>query len=215
MNFTREPIIETIITPRDGFKLLLRANRGEKEFNVDAVEVVNFGNALFFRSTERPKSFLVPVAEYEVVETRETRVVLKNASVDKSVKIAGGKDPKEEKEEKEDSSKDPKKRERRRTRRRRPSAEEAPECEQPTKVFTGLIPPPTNLISDTIRKEEPDLFKDQLGEGETKKAPTEEAKQETDLTPEKEKGQPDLPMEDHSDKAIPVIAPPPMPTEES
>ncbi len=213
MNFTREPIIETIITPRDGFKIMLRANRGDKEFNVDAVEVVNFGNALFFRSTERPKSFLLPVAEYEVVEMRETRVVLKNASVDKSVKIAGGKEPKETKEEKEDPSKDPKKRERRRTRRRRPSTEETPEGE-PTKVFTGLIPPPTNLISDSI-PQDPDLFKDQLGEGKKKEAPPEEPKQETDLTPEKEKGQPDLPMEDHSDKAIPVIAPPPMPTEDS
>lgn len=207
-------MIETIITPRDGFKLILRANRGDKEFNVDAVEVVNFGNALFFRSTERPKSFLLPVAEYEVVETRETRVVLKNASVDKSVKIAGGK---EAKEEKEPAPKEAKKRERRRTRRRRGSAtEETAEGEAaPTKVFTGLIPPPSNLISEEEKPKEPDLFKDQLGEGETKKEeqPKKEAKPD-ELTPEKEQGQPPLPPFDHSDKAIPVIAPPPMPNEE-
>ena len=94
MNFTREPIIETIITPKDGCKLVVRSSKseGQEEYTVDAVEVVSFGSALFLRSTEKPKSFLVPVGDYEVVEVKETRVVLKNASFERTIKIGGGRE---------------------------------------------------------------------------------------------------------------------------
>lgn len=93
MNFTREPIIETVITPRDGFKLSIRNTKGgsQEEYFVDAIEVVSFGQSMFFRSQERPKSFLLPVTDYEVVEAKETRVVLKNAPLEGSIKIGGGK----------------------------------------------------------------------------------------------------------------------------
>lgn len=93
MNFTREPIIETIITPRDGCKLTIRNSKGgsQEEYFVDAIEVVSFGQSMFFRSQERPKSFLLPVTDYEVVEAKETRVVLKNAPLEGSIKIGGGK----------------------------------------------------------------------------------------------------------------------------
>lgn len=94
MNFTREPIIETIISPRDGFKLLVRNSKGggAEEYFVDALEVVSFGHAFFFRSLERPKSFLVPVSDYEVLEVKETRVALKNVSHERSIKIGGGRE---------------------------------------------------------------------------------------------------------------------------
>lgn len=109
MDFTREPIIETVITPKEGFKLAIRSskNPGHEEFFVDAVEVVSFGSSLFFRSMERPKAFIVPVSDYEVLEVRETRLVLKNVGVDRSIKIAGGREgalktpPKEAAQEKE------------------------------------------------------------------------------------------------------------------
>lgn len=94
MDFTREPIIETIITPREGYKLVIRSSTsaGQEEYFVDAVEIVAFGNALFFRSLERPKSFLVPVSDYEVVEVREARMVLKNVGLERSIKIGGGRE---------------------------------------------------------------------------------------------------------------------------
>lgn len=94
MNFTREPIIETIITPKEGYKLVVRNTKGigQEEHFVDAVEVVSFGHSFFFRSLERPKPFLVPVTDYEIVEVKETRVVLKNASIDRAIKIGGGRD---------------------------------------------------------------------------------------------------------------------------
>ena len=93
MNFTREPIIETIITPRDGCKLTIRNSKGgsQEEYFVEAIEVVSFGQSMFFRSQERPKSFLLPVTDYEVVEAKETRVVLKNAPLEGNIKIGGGK----------------------------------------------------------------------------------------------------------------------------
>ncbi len=94
MDFTREPIIETIVTPKEGCKLVVRSSKstGQEEYFVDAVEIVSFGHALFFRSLERPKAFLVPVSDYEILEVKEARMVLKNAGLDRSIKIGGGRD---------------------------------------------------------------------------------------------------------------------------
>lgn len=94
MNFTREPIIETIISPKDGYKLCVRCSKGgsPEEYFVDAIEVVSFGRAFFFRSLERPKAFLVPVSDYEVIEVKETRVALKNVSHERNIKIGGGRE---------------------------------------------------------------------------------------------------------------------------
>jgi hypothetical protein len=94
VDFTREPIIETIITPKEGYKLVIRSSKsaGQEEYFVDAVEIVAFGHALFFRSLEKPKAFLVPVSDYEVLEVREARMVLKNVGLDRSIKIGGGKE---------------------------------------------------------------------------------------------------------------------------
>lgn len=94
VDFTREPIIETIITPKEGCKLVVRSSKstGQEEYFVDAVEVVAFGHAFFFRSLERPKAFLVPISDYEILEVREARMVLKNAGLDRSIKIGGGRD---------------------------------------------------------------------------------------------------------------------------
>lgn len=179
MNFTREPIIETIISPKDGYKLVVRSSKasGGEEFAVDAVEVVSFGNALFFRSQERPKPFLVPVTDFEIVEAKETRVVLKNASFERSIKIGGGKEgsmkaSKEKEEEPEQvEQRLEKKRERRRHRRRRGGSQSEEETPQPaakesategggaedeTPVSSSpvarIIPPPPGLISDKIAK---------------------------------------------------------------
>lgn len=95
MNFTREPIIETIISPKEGCKLLVRSSRGgetAEEYYVDAIEVVSFGHAFFFRSMERPKAFLVPVSDYEILEVKEPRVALKTSSHDRHIKIGGGRE---------------------------------------------------------------------------------------------------------------------------
>lgn len=139
MNFTREPIIETIITPREGYRLIVRSTKHEsdEEFTVDAVEIVSFGSALFYRSLEKPKPFLLPVADYQVVEGKESRVVLKNAQFERTIKIGGGREAsfkKEVEEESEEQMPSPtleeeeavpseaaleRKRERRRNRRRR------------------------------------------------------------------------------------------------
>jgi hypothetical protein len=83
VNFTREPIIESIITPKEGCKLVVRNSKGvgQEEYFIDSLEIVSFGNALFYRSNERPKSFLLPVTDYEVLEVRDTRLVLKNVSL--------------------------------------------------------------------------------------------------------------------------------------
>lgn len=184
MNYTREPIIETIITPKDGFKLIIRNSKGgsQEEYSVDAVEVVSFGQSMFYRSLEKPKSFLLPVGDYEIVEAKETRVVLKNAPLERSIKIGGGKPPVKAPKEAEEE----RPRKRRSSRRRKPQdsdkgydetskAEEKSEfsesekrAESPRKeegggprdeakvsssMFKSLFPPPSGLISDTINRE--------------------------------------------------------------
>lgn len=147
MNFTREPLIETVITSKDGYKLALRSSKGggQEEFFVDAIEVISFGNTSFFRSLEKPKSFLVPVSDYEIIEVRETRMVLKSASVDHGIKIAGGRETamkptREEKAEEPapikeveaavEEQKVEKRRERRRSRKRRGKDENYEEREE-------------------------------------------------------------------------------------
>ena len=192
MNFTREPIIETIISPREGYRLIVRSTKqaSDEEFTVDAVEVVSFGSALFYRSLEKPHPFLLPVADYQVVEGKESRVVLKNAQFERTIKIGGGREASFKKEAEEESdeqllpmgledeaSEEPtsmepqgdRRRERRRNRRRRhdqredrapqqaqtpaePAAPETPKEPTAPPTFTHLIPPPTQLISDTIQK---------------------------------------------------------------
>ena len=94
MNFTRDPIIETVITPREGCKLVVRSSKGanQEDYFVDALEVVSFGHSFFFRSLERPKSFLVPVSDYEIFESKEPKLVLKNAPESRSIKIGGGRE---------------------------------------------------------------------------------------------------------------------------
>jgi hypothetical protein len=99
MYFTREPLTETVITPKEGYKLAVRNARGKEgeEYLVDALEVVSFGPALFFRSLEKPKCFLLPIADYEVVEVREAKLLLKAAPLEKNVTLASKKDtPKKE-----------------------------------------------------------------------------------------------------------------------
>jgi len=103
VDFTREPIIETVITPKEGCKLVVRSSKstGQEEYFVDAVEVVSFGHSFFFRSLERPKMFFVPATDYEILEVRETRMVLKNVGVDRAIKIAGGREPKPQQHQRE------------------------------------------------------------------------------------------------------------------
>lgn len=94
MDFTREPIIETVVTPKEGSKLVVRSSKagGQEEYFVDSVEVITFGNSVFYRSQERPKAFMVPATDYEILEVREARMVLKNVGLDRSIKIGGGRE---------------------------------------------------------------------------------------------------------------------------
>jgi hypothetical protein len=174
VNFTREPLIETVITPKDGYKLVVRSSKGggQEEFFVDAVEVISFGNTSFFRSLEKPKCFLVPVSDYEILEVREPRMVLKSSGTERGIKIGGGRETlmKVVKEEAPIQEIEPtalaeqradKRRERRRSRKRRGKGEheeesvelevvEEPKEKKAEKPY--LIPPPSTLISETITR---------------------------------------------------------------
>ncbi|MDJ0651579.1 MAG: hypothetical protein QNJ27_00985 [Simkaniaceae bacterium] len=165
MDFTREPLVETVITPKEGFTLIIRATNGttQEEHAVGAVEVVSFGNCYFFRSLEKPEAFLLPMTKYAVVESRETRTILKNPQMEKSIKIGGKQKPAAKKENEEAPKEEPKKREKKRIRKKRSSKEEHVEVSREKKEAPAekieeevlqrrrtLLPPPTSLISDQI-----------------------------------------------------------------
>lgn len=92
MYFTRDPVIETIITAKDGHKLVLRNTKiaSQEPFVVDSVEVVSLSGGCFFRSSERSQPFFIPICDYDVVEVRDAKTTLKLPGVEKGIKIAGG-----------------------------------------------------------------------------------------------------------------------------
>lgn len=168
MDFTREPIIESIITPKEGCKLVVRSSKnvGQEEYFVDAIEVVSFANTFFYRSMERPKAFLVPATDYEVLEVREARMVLKNVGVDRSIKIAGGREKKKKaepeaeapEESEEKRGRVEKKKERRRTQRRKRTKSDATsdesKVEEKETPKVDLPPPESNgNISEEITEQ--------------------------------------------------------------
>jgi len=162
--FTREPLIETIISPREGYKLILRSSKheGSEEFCVDSVEVITFGNHCFYRSLDRSETFLLPVFDYEIVEARSQRLTLKTStSQDKEIKIGKPKETRPGVEEKKKEKRPSRKK------KEKPKAEVA--AEEPTSfpaepakakpeqrefIQRELIPPPSSLISDTISRYE-------------------------------------------------------------
>ena len=163
MHFTREPIIETIVTPKDGYKLLIRSSKiaGAEEYIVDALEIVSFGFVFFYRSVEKPKSFLLSVTDYEVAETRETKIALKTTYLDRGIKIGGGKEisKKEPIEESlpESASEDAfleKKKDRKRNRRRRGRSDDKEE--------TSIAVTPSSGPYDTFMEVSPSHDHDKL-----------------------------------------------------
>jgi hypothetical protein len=89
VDYTREPIVETVITPKDGYRISVRSSKvpGQEEYVVEALEVVSFGTNCFFRNLERPRAFMVPASDYEILEVREPRVSLKAASLEGTVRM--------------------------------------------------------------------------------------------------------------------------------
>lgn len=159
MYFTRDPVVETLITAREGYRLLLRstAHPEHEEFLVDIVEVVNLGSACFFRSLEKPKAFLVPMTDYALLEVKEQRVALKAPVVapqQKNTNKAAQKD-----NHRTDSPTSTQKNNTKKQKKQRKigtEAESAPPIretvEEPILEKPLLIPPPTLLISDTISR---------------------------------------------------------------
>lgn len=174
MYFTREPIIETIISPREGYKLILRSSKHnrEEEYSVDSVEVISFGNHSFYRSLDRSETFLLPVFDYEVVEMRSARLALKSGvPQEKEIKIGKPREVKpivqEERRHEERRHQEDRKRESKRLLKKqkdRPKVEgvedevvSSVESEKVKPVEREslsriLIPPPSSLISDTLSR---------------------------------------------------------------
>ena len=150
MYFTRDPIIETVITPREGYKISIRSSVSDAkdEYLVESVEVVSFGPALFFRSLEKPNPFLLPVIAYSVVEIKEVRMVLKNIAVEKSIKITGNKEKEEKKEDKK--KKRPKQKKTNRSIKKQIKEEKVEDSN--SSVVRKLIPPPNVLIKERIKR---------------------------------------------------------------
>lgn len=59
MYFTRDPVIETVITSREGYKLSIRNSKhlSQDPFVVEAIEVICLGGTSFFRNCDHCKPF--------------------------------------------------------------------------------------------------------------------------------------------------------------
>ena len=158
MNYTREPLIETVITSKEGSKLIVRNSKGVgEEYLVDAVEVVSFGNAIFYRSDERPRPFLLPVTDFEVVEQKEAKMVLKNVAMEKSIKIGGGKidEPSKSKRKKQKNLKIPQQHippndNFKASNIAQPSQHGVEETQVSPSILRKLFPPPPTLIKEKL-----------------------------------------------------------------
>ena len=222
MNYTREPIVESVVTPREGCKLVLRNSKKsheQEDFLVDAVEIVSFGSAIFYRSTERPKPFLLPVSDYELIELKETKMVLKAVSPERAIKIAGGKpkqkpSPSQSKEVSQPSKEEvsEKKSLKRRTRRKKHDPSSVAESENKDKVknvqkggdkndemkvssssVRGLLPPPTTLIKESLTR----IKNEELSKEPVEKKVDTVVKESIDKAPsEKKPSEDNLPRED-------------------
>ncbi len=171
MNFTREPIIESVITAKEGSTLLVRSShrQSSEEYCVEAIEVVSFGPAFFFRCLERTNPFFLPVGHYEIVEVKENRMPLKAASFEKTIKIG----KKEEGQETIESKKQRKSKKRRGQQHPSQLQQQAQQQQPPTAPEVGkeprkLFPPPSKLIKEQMSKYRP----------EEETSPAEEKKQE-------------------------------------
>lgn len=89
MHFTREPIVESVLSARDGYKLVLKNSKSASTTDVSAevIEIVSFAGTLFYRSQDRSKNFLLPASDFELSEVKDARLVLKNISLEKSNKL--------------------------------------------------------------------------------------------------------------------------------
>lgn len=218
MHFTREPIIETIITPKEGYKLIVRNTKSvsqESEFLVDAIEVVSFGHSFFYRCLEKPKPFLVPITDFEVIEVKETRLALKNVSIERSIKIGSGRAPKEQpipevieesllsEESQPSEARAEKKRERHRRRRRHRDEEpssaaqqqesSSPESSEPGKAKEApAIAPATPTLSRLIPPP-PTLIAQTIGRYKEQQSGSKEAEAKHEESAQE-------PSADHSEK---------------
>lgn len=141
MNFTRQPIILSVVSAKEGTKLILRNSKKkvEEDYVVDAVEIVSFGNTTFFRCLERPESFLLPTGDYEILELKETKMVLKNISSEKSIKIGVSKEDKKRKLKRKKINKI----------KGGDTKDEAEKVSSPRKV---IPPPPDTLIKEKLSR---------------------------------------------------------------
>jgi len=153
VNFTREPLVETVIASREGHKLVVRSatKHDQEDFSVDSVEVVSFGHCFFFRCLEKPKVFLIPMANYEIIEVREVRPTLKKPQVEKGSKNSENKKAVEVTDNKEEGGEgETHKREKKRMRKHCTKVEKKEGVGEPIRRM--LLPPPTSLISEQIER---------------------------------------------------------------
>lgn len=108
MYFTREPIIQTIISAREGYTICIRSLSTEEEVQVEVVELVTFDTMSFYRCTEKGTMYLLPANNYQILEERVQSMVLKTTGrKDKEIRIGKGKEEGEvlQKEDKKKSRK--------------------------------------------------------------------------------------------------------------
>ena len=138
------------------------------------------------KEEEQPQEVMLPVKEddssdYEVIEVKETKMPIKNVSLEKPIKISGGASRPDAKE-----SSQKKKSEKRRSKKKRATKEEKIPSEKTSEevsssVVKRLFPPPSTLIQEKLTQ-----FKNSALVEEGEVPPVEEAPPIVEETPPKE-----------------------------
>ncbi|OGN61472.1 MAG: hypothetical protein A3F09_04740 [Chlamydiae bacterium RIFCSPHIGHO2_12_FULL_49_11] len=190
MNFTREPILESIISARDGHKILVKSTKHstEGEFFVDAVEVVSFGPQIFYRCLEKPRPFFLPASDFLIEEVKDQKVAIRHTVEGKNTKVIttesvaekasdesqGDKGKNKDKRRRRGGKKESKQNGALRSEDESVSLEEESLTEKPvhhdelsSEVKARLLKPPEGLISVSLQK-----YRKELMEEEASRIPT-------------------------------------------
>ena len=135
MEYTREPIIQSVIAAREGHKLNVSNQVGSQLYVVDSLQVVLFGDTPFYRNIEGVQEFMCPAAHYSIEEIKESKIALK-MSKERKIKISS-------KESEENKPQRPRKNTKVKPQKNQMSEKE-PES-------IALFQPPSFLISDSIQ----------------------------------------------------------------
>lgn len=180
MYYTREPIILSVLSAKEGYNLVLKSTKisNEEPYAVASVSIVNFSGAIFYRSLF-DRDFLLPVSDYIVVEEKQVKLNVKlatkkndeikqpkRASKNKSTKESRQQKPKKQKNIESESKETEQLTDHEKKSKKDTSLVSAKEVSEKKATKPVILPPPTNLV-EVKKNSDDEVGKDASSENRT------------------------------------------------